>query len=30
MDDMFDTPERLMARAAEGRLTKHALAILLA
>ena len=30
MDDLFDTPERLMERAAEGRLTKHALATLLA
>lgn len=30
MDDTLDTPERLMARAAEGRLTKHALATRLA
>ena len=30
MDDALDTPEHLMARAAEGRLTKHALATLLA
>ena len=29
VDDTLDTPERLMARAAEGRLTKHALAMLL-
>ena len=30
MDDLLDTPERLMALAAEGRLTKHALSALLA
>jgi len=29
MDDVLDTPERLMTYAAEGRLTKHALATLL-
>jgi hypothetical protein len=30
MSDRFDSPERLMQYAAEGRLTKHALATLLA
>ena len=30
MDDTLETPERLMALAAEGRLTKHALATRLA